>query len=372
MLTKTPAEEALFIKAMDKTDDEDPQLSVNQRLLYVATAILVIISFYALYFVSPVIVPIILAVLITMLLTPVRRQFDNIGLPRPISSLLVVALFFSVLGSGAYALSGPVQAWMERMPKGGEKIERMLRSIKKPFAQISKASEEIEQATNMQGGGAPLKVQIAVPSLSARVVEGGAQLLASVSVITVLVFFLLSAGDTFLRKLVSVIPSLKDKKQMVDVIRNIETDISFYLLFLTSVNVGIGVGVGLITWAMGIPDPLLWGALTAILSFAPYVGELAILVILLVISMLTFDTLVQALVVPAAFLVLMSAVHLTVPLVVRRRLFLNPVAVFIMVIILGWMWGIVGALIAVPLLASFKVICERIERLNPIAAFLTP
>ncbi|MBC8049686.1 MAG: AI-2E family transporter [Chitinophagales bacterium] len=372
MLKTIPADEVSLIKAMDKTDDEDPMLSVSRRLLYVATGILIIISFYALYFVSPVIVPIVLAVLITMLLTPIRRQFDKLGLPRPISSLLVVALFFSVMGGGAYVLSGPVQAWMERLPKGGDKIELMLRSIKKPFAQISKASQEIEQATNMQGAGSPQKVQIALPSLSERVVGGGAQLLASVSVITVLVFFLLSAGDTFLRKLISVIPSLKDKKQTVDVIRNIETDISFYLLLLTSINVGIGVGVAMITWAMGIPDPLLWGALTAVLSFAPYVGELAILVILLVISMLTFDTLVQALVVPAAFLVLMSAVHLTVPLIVRRRLFLNPVAVFIMVIILGWMWGVVGALIAVPLLASFKAVCERIESLNPIAAFLTP
>ncbi len=371
MLNEAPRDTPI-IRAMNKTDDEDPLLTTNRRLLYIATAILILMGFYALYFVSPVIVPIILAVLITMLLTPVRRQFDKLGLPRPVSSLFVVVLFFSVLGGGAYALSGPVQAWMERVPKGGEKIELMLRSLKKPFAQISKASEEIEQATNMQGTGSPQKVQIALPTLSERVVGGTSQLLASVSVITVLVFFLLSAGDTFLRKLVSVIPSLHDKKQTVDVIRNIETDISFYLILLTTLNIGLGVGVAAITAAMGIPDPLLWGVLTAVLSFAPYVGEMAILVILFVISMLTFDTLVEALVVPVAFLVLMTAVHLIGPLIIRRKLFLNPVAVFITVIVLGWMWGVVGALIAVPLLASFKVICERIERLHPIAAFLTP
>jgi predicted PurR-regulated permease PerM len=306
-----------------------------------------------------------------MLLTPVRRQFDKLNIPKPASALLVVVLFFSVLGVLAYILSGPVQGWLSRVPESGPKVERMLRSIKKPFAQISQATERIEQATEVTGPGTPQKVQIAVPSLTNRVVGGAAQFVASVSVITVLVFFLLSAGDTFLRKLVTVIPTLHDKKQTVDVIRKIETDISFYLVFVTTINVLLGVIVAMITAALGIPDPLLWGALTAILSFAPYVGELAVAVLLFVISMLHFDTLAQAAIAPAAYLLLMGAVHVLVPFVVRRRLLLNPVAVFIAIIVLGWMWGVVGALIAVPMLASFKIICERVERLQPIAAFLT-
>ncbi len=188
----------------------------------------------------------------------------------------------------------------------------------------------------------------------------------------VLVFFLLSSGDTFLRKLVTVIPTLKDKKRTVEIIRSIESDISFYLVMMLLINAGLGIGVAIITALMGIPDPLLWGTLTIVLSFAPYVGEMAIAVTLLVISMVTFDTLSQAIEAPAAYVLLMSAVHLTVPIIVRRRLLLNPVAVFVAIIFLGWIWGIPGALLAVPLLASFKVICERIEHLNPIAAFLTP
>ncbi|MDX2265317.1 MAG: AI-2E family transporter [Hyphomicrobiales bacterium] len=362
----------IVIKSMDRTDDEDPQTTATRRLLYVASAILVLISIYALYFAGPVLVPIVLAVLIAMLLTPVRRQFDLLGLPRPLSALLVVVSFFSVLGATAYGLSGPVQNWLAKMPESGPKVERMLRSIKKPFAQISKATEQIEEAAAMGGGDAPQKVRIAVPSLTDRLVGGAAQFVASVSVITVLVFFLLSAGDAFLRKLVTVIPTLKDKKRTVDMMRHIETDISFYLLLITGINVGLGVGVAAITALLGIPDPLLWGALTAILSFAPYVGELAVLVILAGASMLHFDTLAQAMAAPAAYLVLIGAAHLIIPLMVRRRLFLNAVAVFVTIVVLGWMWGVVGALIAVPLLASFKVICERVERLHPIAAFLRP
>lgn len=183
--------------------------------------------------------------------------------------------------------------------------------------------------------------------------------------------FSLVRGDTFLRKLVSVIPTFKDKRRTVELIRSVESDISFYLVMMLLINIGLGVGVAIITAFLGIPDPLLWGVLTVILSFAPYVGEMAIAVTLFFISMTTFDTLGKAIVVPAAYAILWSTVHLTVPVIVRRRLSLNPVAVFIAIIFLGWIWGIPGALLAVPLLASFKVICERIEHLNPIAAFLT-
>jgi predicted PurR-regulated permease PerM len=116
----------------------------------------------------------------------------------------------------------------------------------------------------------------------------------------------------------------------------------------------------------------LWGTLTVILSFAPYVGETAVAVTLLIISMVTFDTLGKALIAPAAYIILMCSVHLTVPVVVKQRLLLNPAAVFIAIIFLGWIWGVPGALLAVPLLASCKIICERIEHLNAIAAFLTP
>ncbi len=201
---------------------------------------------------------------------------------------------------------------------------------------------------------------------------GGAQFAATVSVIFVLVYFLLSAGDSFLRKLVSVIPTLGDKKRTVEIIRSIEKDISFYLVMMLLINIGLGVGVALITTILGIPDPLLWGTLTVVFSFAPYIGELAVAVTLFVVSMVTFDTLGQALIAPACYILLMSTVHLAVPFIVRRRLLLNPVAIFVAIIFLGWIWGIPGALLAVPLLASFKTVCERIGALNPIAAFLTP
>ena len=360
------------LQAPETPAPPDPLAGTGRRLLQVTTAILVILSLYTVYLSSPVLIPLTIGMLIAMLLAPIMSVFDDLKFPRPLSAALVMASVAALAGAGAYGLSGPAQDWLQRLPQNGAKIDKMLRSVTQPFAQIQRASEEIVSTAGGAQPRTPQRVQFATPSLTERLAGGGAQFAATISVVFVLVYFLLSAGDTFLRKLVSVLPTLKDKKRIVEIIRSIERDISFYLVLMMLINVGLGFGVAAITAFLGIPDPVLWGTLTAVLSFAPYIGELAVAVTLFVISMITFDTLSQALIAPAAYVILMSSVHLAVPFIVRRKLLLNPVAIFVGIIFLGWIWGIPGALLAVPLLASFKTVCERVAPLNPIAAFLTP
>ena len=352
--------------------EPDPLLATSRHLLQVATGILILLSLYTLSISSPVLIPLTLAVLISMLLAPVMSVFDRFKFPRPLAAAIVLALFAGGLSIGAYGLSGPARDWLQKLPENGAKINSMLKSIKQPFQQIQAATEELATTTTRASQIATPRVQLSAPGLMERLVGGGAQVAATISVVFVLVYFLLSAGDTFLRKLVTVIPTLRDKRKTVEIIRNIESDISFYLVMMLMVNAGLGLGVAAITAVLGIPDPLLWGTLTTVLSFAPYIGELAIAAALFVASMVTFDTLSQSLIAPLVYLLMMSTVHLAIPFIVRRRLLLNPVAIFVGIIFLGWIWGIPGALLAVPLLASFKTVCERVGPLNPIAAFLTP
>ena len=352
--------------------ETDPLLSTARHLLQVSTGILILLSLYTFYISSPVLIPLTLSVLIAMLLSPVMAVFDGFSFPRPLSAAIVMAIFIGALAMGAYGLSGPARHWLQLLPENGAKIDAMLKSIKQPFQQIQAATEELASTTANARPAVPQRVQVATPGLMERLLGGGAQVAATISVVFVLVYFLLSAGDTFLRKLVTVIPTLKDKRKTVEIIRSIESDISFYLIMMLFINAGLGLGVAAIAWLLGIPDPLLWGALTTVLSFAPYIGELAIAVILFIVSMVAFDTLGQAAIAPICYLLMMSSVHLAVPFIVRRRLLLNPVAIFVGIIFLGWIWGIPGALLAVPLLASCKTVCERIGPLNPIAAFLTP
>jgi predicted PurR-regulated permease PerM len=135
----------------------------------------------------------------------------------------------------------------------------------------------------------------------------------------------------------------------------------------------MGLIVTATTAVLGIHDPFLSGTLAAVLSFAPYVGEFAIVILLSLAGILTFDSVIQAPVAPTIYFVVMTICWQgVVPFVVGRRMTLSPVAVFIMIIVLGWMWGVVGALVAVPALASLKIICDRIGPLRPIAEFLSP
>ncbi len=126
------------------------------------------------------------------------------------------------------------------------------------------------------------------------------------------------------------------------------------------------------TALLGIPNPLLWGVVVGLLNFVPYVGALSSMAILTMVGIQTFDSLSQALAAPAILLVLVIiSAEVITPFVLGRGLQLNPVAIFIAILLWGWLWGLTGVLLAVPLLASFKIICERVEPLHPIAEFLT-
>jgi predicted PurR-regulated permease PerM len=334
--------------------------------------IFALLVFYFLYFASPILIPIITALLLSMLLAPFVRLLEWVRVPRALGSLIVVVVAVGALFGIAASLRGPVQSWLTE-PQRFSRLEEKLRPITAPFARFQYATEQLEKATAPRDGPPVQKVEVTRPGLAGLLSTGIGHLASTITAVIGLLYFFLVSGDTFLRKLVLVTPALKDKKRAVEIVRNIETDISFYLVMVTAINIAIGLIVMATTGALGIPDPILWGTLAAVLSFAPYVGEFAIVVLLSLAGILTFDSLVQALVAPAIYFVLMTVCWQgVVPFVVGRRMTLSPVAVFIMIIVLGWMWGVIGALVAVPVLASLKIICDRIRSLHPIAEFLSP
>jgi predicted PurR-regulated permease PerM len=269
-------------------------------------------------------------------------------------------------------LKGPAQSWLSE-PQRFSHLEEKLRPITASLEILQYATEQLEKAAAPRDRPSIQKVELTGSGLSGLLSTGIGHMASTIAAVIGLLYLFLVSGDTFLRKLVSITPSLKDKKRAVEIVRNIEADISFYLLMVASINMAIGFIVMATTWVLGISDPFLWGTLAAVLSFAPYVGEFAIVILLSLAGILTFDNLVQAFVAPAVYFVLMTICWQGVALfVVDRRMTLSPVAVFITIIVLGWMWGVIGALVAVPVLASLKIICERIGPLHPVAEFLSP
>jgi predicted PurR-regulated permease PerM len=203
-------------------------------------------------------------------------------------------------------------------------------------------------------------------------VFGGTQnVLGAAFVVSVLLYFLLASGDLFLTKLIKVLPRLSDKKRAVQIARETEDQISAYMVTVTVVNVTFGVLVGVVLKLQGMPNPVLWGVLAGVTNYVPYVGGLAMAAILGVVALVHYDTSGQAAMVPLVFLVLnFFEGNIITPRLIGQRLALNPVVVFTGVLFWGWIWGVVGALIAVPILAAIKIVCDHVEGLSPIGELL--
>jgi predicted PurR-regulated permease PerM len=179
--------------------------------------------------------------------------------------------------------------------------------------------------------------------------------------------FLLVSGDTFLRRLVEILPSFSNKRQAVDIFQQVESDISAYLVTITLMNAAVGVATAMVMWLTGIGDPILWGAVAFLLNFLPILGPILGVVIFVLAGLLTIDTLWQAFLPAGLYL----GVHLIegqmiTPMLLARRFILNPVLVIISLVFWFWMWGVPGAILSVPMLAITKIICDRIR---PLAAF---
>ena len=357
----------------EKPAEAAPPVGAGARIQSGATVgIFALLMFYFLYFASPILIPIITALLLSMLLAPFMGLLDRVRVPRTLGSLIVVVAAIGTLFGIAASLRGPAQSWLSE-PQRFSRLEEKLRPITASFEMLQYATEQLERATAPRDGPSIQKVELTGSGLSGLLSTGIGHVASAIAAVIGLLYLFLVSGDTFLRKLVLVTSSLKDKKRAVEIVRNIETDISFYLLMVASINIAIGFIVTATTGVLGISDPFLWGTLAAVLSFAPYVGEFAIVILLSLAGILTFDNLAQAFAAPAVYFVLMTICWQgVVPFVVGRRMTLSPVAVFITIIVLGWMWGVIGALVAVPVLASLKIICERVGPLHPVAEFLSP
>lgn len=233
------------------------------------------------------------------------------------------------------------------------------------------ASAQLEE---MAGAAEPSteKVVVTQPGLAAWAADTLGGLTTTLGAALVLVVFLLSSGDLFLHKLVRILPTFSDKKRSVRVVHDVEFEVSRYLLTITGINICFGVVVGTAMAVLGMPNPLLWGAAATVLNFIPYVGAAIGTGTALIAALITYDSIGPALLPPAAYLLFhtLESAFIT-PLVVGRRLELNVVAIFISLAFWSWMWGIVGALIAVPILVVVKVFCDSFPGLAHFGEFLS-
>jgi len=331
------------------------------------TGLLVLAVLYTLYFARAFLLPIVLAVLLDFLLSPVIRTLKRARIPEPVGAALVILGLLGAVGFGAYSLADPAREWMAKAPASLAKVQTRLRDLRKPVEQVTKTAEQVEAATEVEKSAGPQEVVLRGPRLSERLFGSTQSFLMGALETLILLYFLLAVGDLFLQKLIKVLPQLRDKKKAVAIARETEASISTYLFTVAMVNVVLGIVVTLVMFLIGMPNALLWGALAALAEFIPYIGATVLLGLLTMVGLVTFPTIGHALLVPGVYLAVnLIQSQFVSPTILGRRLTLNPVAILIGLVFWWWLWGVGGAFIAVPLLATFKIFCDHIESLAPI------
>ena len=337
------------------------------------TGLFILACFYTLYFARDFFLPVTLAIVFMFLLTPLIRVLKRARIPEALGSAIVIATVAVGIGFLFFELSGPLTEWLEKAPEIGAKLQVKAQPLEQYFAKISNTSQQLDKLTTtaVATKDAPRQVELKKTSLFDNVLSGTSKIVFSLLVVIVLLYFLLASGDLFLTKLVHALPTLADKKKAVQIAREIESNISKYLSTIAMINAGIGFASGLFFWALGLPNPALWGAIAGLLNFIPTVGALSVAIVIALVSIASFPSLTHAILAPAGFLALTVATGTFVsPHIMGRRLTLNPVVIFLGLSFWGWLWGLPGALLAVPMLAMFKIFCDHIEPLAPIGEFL--
>jgi predicted PurR-regulated permease PerM len=350
---------------------------------FATTSLLVLACLYTLHFARDILMPIAIALILFMILWPVVRVLGRVRIPPPVGAGMIVLALLGTFAIGIYFLAEPATRWLAALP---DVIEEIQFKMQDPVGQFQAAREQVEQAITPTETDQPQQEQATgeTGTPDARELFGiglfdiVGPLLAVVTnigwtfiIVVVLLYFLLAAGDVYQEKIVKVLPTFRDKKRAVILIGRIHQDVATYLLTVTIINCGLGVVIGFAMYFAGLPNSVLWGALAALLNFIPYFGPLVGQAIVGIVGLTIFDNPLDALVpVGLYFVINLAEGYFVTPTILGRSLTMNPMMVFLAVLIWGWLWGIPGALLAVPLLACFNVICAGTERLQPWCAFL--
>ncbi|HEV8343675.1 MAG TPA: AI-2E family transporter [Candidatus Binatia bacterium] len=336
------------------------------------SGLFILAVFYTLYVGREFFLPVTLSFLLSLVLAPFVRSLKRLRIPEPAGAALILLLLLTLAGYGVYRLAGPATAWLQEAPKSLRSIEAKLRQIKKPVAEVSKATQQVEQLASMGEQQKVQKVEIERAGLFDVIFSGTRAFVAQAAVMLILLYFLLASGDLFLRKIVTVLPRFEDKKRAVEISREMEADISTYLITFSLLSIGEGAAIGLAMYFIGMPNPLLWGVMAAALNFIPYVGSLVGMVVLTLVALLSFEDIGRILMVPGVYLIIdITEGYFVTPFVLSKRLTLNPVVLFLWLVFWGWLWGVAGALMAVPLLASLKIVCDHHEALQPVGEVIS-
>ena len=250
--------------------DLRPHLHVHSVTL---TGLFILAILFTLYVGRVVFLPITIAILFAVLFAPLLRRLKQLKIPEPLSAAILLMLLVAILGYGITRLAEPASEWAAKVPDAFRETEYKLRVIKQPMQEVTKATELLSKAATLDGTKKVQQVEVKSDAWPMKFFSMTGEFLIEIATTLILLYFLLSSGDLFLQKLVKVLPGWSDKRRAVEIVREIEGQLFQYLFTVSFINLGLGILVGLAMYILGMPNPILWGAMAALLTFIPYLGH---------------------------------------------------------------------------------------------------
>jgi predicted PurR-regulated permease PerM len=330
-------------------------------------------------------IPVMIGFLLSYALSPIVDALQRYRVPRALSAGVLIFGLLAAAGSAVWSFSDDANSLIDSLPGATAKLREKMREKASGHATLNtvqKAAAQLEQAAAEAGPAAPpqrgvQRVVVEKPRFDLREqlwtgTVGLLSFIGQVIVVTFLTFFLLISGDTFRRKLVKIAgPSLSTKKVTVQALDEITGQIQRYLLVQLLASILVGVATGLAFWALGLKHAAVWGFFGGLLNMIPYIGAAVITGAAALVAFMQFGDFDNALYVGGASLAIHIVVgNLLVPWWTSRASSMNPVAVFIGVLAWGWLWGIWGLLLGIPILMMVKAVCDRVDHLKPVGELL--
>jgi predicted PurR-regulated permease PerM len=371
-------------------DPDDPSHALLHVPLHVRSVTLIVLTVLAvmatLKWASAFFIPLMLGLMFSYALSPVVDALERVRIPRAISAAVLILGILGGTAFSVYSFSEDANQLIESLPEAATKLREAVRAhtgrSNTPLGTVQKAAAQLEQAAQEAGTTAPAgrgvqRVLIEKPRFDIRDhlwsgTVGLASLIGQITVVTFLTYFLVLSGDTFRRKLVKITgTTLSDKKITVQALDEITAQIQRYLLVQVVASIIVGVATGLSFWALGLKHAVVWGFASGLLNLIPYIGSAVVTIAAALIGFLQFGQINLAFGVAGASLFIHTIVgNLLVPWLTSRATRMNPVVVFIGVLGWGWLWGVWGLLLGIPILMIVKAVCDRVDQLKPVGELL--
>ncbi|PHQ31662.1 AI-2E family transporter [Rhodopirellula bahusiensis] len=337
----------------------------------------VMLVLYALYYARSLVIPVATAIVLYLTLRPIVRHAKRIGVPAPVGAIGIIAGILLTLGLGTYVVLEPAKETIAEAPKHLSVAKSKLAFITDRLKDVDEATEELAESEEVAAGEVasekPVPVEIKQPTWTSgwSYLSGTGNIVSFLTICIALLYFLLATGDDLLRSVMRSLPDFSSRRKLVEVIENVQEGLGSYLAQVSAINAGLGVCVGIVMWILGMPSPIMWAVMAFAFNFIPIVGAIAGAIIIFFVALLNFEPTYYAFVVTLSFMTLTSLEgQFITPAILGRSMSMSPVLVFLSIVIWGWMWGIMGVFLSVPILIAARMACEGYDDLRPLAMIL--